>query len=121
MSDLTTNKKLRALLLLRVSTTQQVSGDDDCPLPVQKEKCTAVCEENGWEIVDTINESKSGYKIKMNDRAAILEIQRRAEAKEFDVLVVFKQDRIGRKGSDTACFIMYLIEPEYLRPVASFG
>ena len=108
MSD-STKKALRAVLLLRVSTTKQVNGDDDCPLPVQQNKCTEVCKENGWTITDVVNESKSGFKNDMYDREAILKILALAEAKEFDVLVVFKLDRLGRRGNQTTEFISKLI------------
>lgn len=104
------NTKPRALLLLRVSTAKQANGDDDCLLPVQQEKCVALCEQNGWEIVGTINETKSAYKNSMFDREAIRDISNRADKGEFDVLVAFKLDRIGRKGIETVFFINNLIE-----------
>ena len=104
------NTKPRALLLLRVSTAKQANGDDDCLLPVQQEKCTALCEENGWEIVDIITETKSAYKNSMLEREAIRDIANRADKGEFDILVTFKFDRIGRKGIETVFFINNLIE-----------
>ncbi len=106
------NQKPRALLLLRVSTAKQANGNDDCLLPVQQEKCTSLCEEKGWEIVDTITETKSAYKNRMFDREAIRDIFNRAENDEFDILVAFKFDRIGRKGNETTNFIMQLLEKD---------
>ncbi len=104
------NTKPRALLLLRVSTAKQANGNDDCLLPVQQEKCVALCEQNGWEIVGTINETKSAYKNSMFDRESIRDISNRADKGEFDILVAFKLDRIGRKGIETVFFINNLIE-----------
>ena len=104
-----TKTALRAVLLLRVSTAKQVNGNDDCPLPVQQNRCTEVCKENGWTITDVVNESKSGFKNDMYKRKAILKILALAEAKEFDVLVIFKQDRLGRRGNQTTEFIAKLI------------
>ena len=71
------NTKPRALLLLRVSTAKQANGNDDCLLPVQQEKCTALCEEKGWEIIDTITETKSAYKNGMYEREPIIDIANR--------------------------------------------
>lgn len=104
-----TNEKPRALLLLRVSTAKQVNGNDDCPLPIQQEKCVALCEQNGWNIIDIINESKSGYKNAIYEREAIEQVERHVIEKDFDILVVFKYDRIGRTGVETANFIMNLL------------
>ncbi len=103
------NTKPRALLLLRVSTAKQVNGNDDCPLPIQQEKCVALCEQNGWNIIDIINESKSGYKNAIYEREAIEQVERHVIEKDFDILVVFKYDRIGRTGVETAYFIMNLL------------
>lgn len=106
------NTKPGGLLLLRVSTAKQANGDDDCLLPVQQEKCTALCEENGWEIIDIITETKSAYKNSMLEREAIRDIANRADKGEFDILVTFKFDRIGRKGIETTNFIMQLLEKD---------
>ena len=83
------NTKPRALLLLRVSTAKQANGNDDCLLPVQQEKCVDLCKQNGWEIVGTINETKSAYKNSMFDRESIRDISNRADKGEFDILVAF--------------------------------
>ena len=105
-----TTKALRAVLLLRVSTTKQVNGTDDCPLPVQQHQCTEFCEKQGFIISETINESKSGFKNEMMDRPAIVKLYESAKAHEYDALVVFKQDRIGRRGIDTLFFMHSLIK-----------
>ncbi len=104
------NTKPRALLLLRVSTVKQANGNDDCLLPVQQEKCVALCEQNGWEIIDTITETKSAYKNGMYERESIIDISNRTSNNEFDILVAFKLDRIGRKGNETTNFIISLLE-----------
>ena len=104
------NTKPRALLLLRVSTAKQANGNDDCLLPVQQEKCVALCEQNGWGIIDTITETKSAYKNGMYERESIIDISNRTSNNEFDVLVAFKLDRIGRKGNETTNFITGLLE-----------
>lgn len=106
----TKNTKPRVLLLLRVSTSKQANGNEDCLLPVQQEKCTALCEQNGWEIVGTITETKSAYKNGMYERESIIDIENRADNGEYDILVAFKLDRIGRKGNETTHFITSLLE-----------
>ena len=104
------NTKTRALLFLRVSTAKQLSGDEASQFPAQQARCEEFCIRNGWEIVDTITESKSGHKNEMYGREAVVEIKNRAKNGEFDILVVFKLDRLGRRGVETANFIMNLLD-----------
>lgn len=103
-------EKKRAVLLLRVSTAKQAEDNEECPIPLQKERCEAYCNENGWEIVDTIFESKSGYKNSINDREAIMLLNKHISERVFDVLVVFKLDRIGRTGIETTGFIVSVLK-----------
>ncbi|MGN0619506.1 MAG: recombinase family protein [Ruminiclostridium sp.] len=100
--------KHRALLLLREPMSKQVTGDENRPLPVQLEKCEEVCQNNGWEIIDCINEHSSAYKNSAEKRKTIQKIRQLAIRKEFDILVVFKMDRICRTGIETLNFIMWL-------------
>lgn len=103
-------EKKRAVLLLRVSTAKQAEDNEECPIPLQKERCEAYCTEKNWEIVDTIFESKSGYKNSINDREAIMQLNNHISERDFDVLVVFKLDRIGRTGIETTSFIVSVLK-----------
>ena len=50
----------------------------------------------------------SGYKTKMKDRDALVAIKKMALNKEFDVLIVYKSDRIGRTSDESPLVIKYL-------------
>ena len=84
----------RVYCLYRVSTKGQVDKDD---IPMQKTSCRAFAERNGWNIVKEFQEKGvSGFKVSASDRDAIQDLKTAAEKKEFDVLLVFMFDRIGR-------------------------
>ena len=90
----------RVICLYRVSTAGQVDHDD---IPLQRLACREYAASHpDWEIVDEISEKGiSGYKISTNARDAIIEIKHRATLRQFDVLLVFMFDRIGRRDDET--------------------
>jgi len=64
----------------------------------------------GWEIVDSRSEKGvSGYKVSANDRDAIIDIRNAATNKEFDVLLVYMFDRLGRKEDETPFIVQWFI------------
>ena len=64
-----------------------------------------------WEIIDEISEKGvSGYKVSTNARDAIIEIKKRAMAKEFDVLLVFMFDRLGRREDETPFVVQWFVQ-----------
>lgn len=90
----------RAVSLLRVSTKKQTafseSGNKD-DIPVQREINNEFIENNKMILVkELIEPGISASKIPMAKREKLQEIFQMAENKEFDVLVVFKHDRISR-------------------------
>lgn len=93
-----TNK--RAISLLRVSTKKQTSYDvngvkDD--IPVQREINNEFIEANQMNLVaELIEPGVSASKVPLAKREKLQEIFKMAENKEFDVLVVFKHDRLSR-------------------------
>ena len=93
-------KMKRVICLYRVSTVGQVDHDD---IPMQKIACREYAATHpDWEIVDEISEKGvSGYKISTNARDAIIEIKKKAINREFDVLLVFMFDRLGRREDET--------------------
>ena len=109
------NKK-RVICLYRVSTTQQVfkSKDEDRSkddIPMQKIVCRDFAEQMGWVIVDEMYEKGiSGYKKSANDRDAIIELREKALNKEFDILLVFMFDRLGRKEDETPFVLQWFVE-----------
>ena len=64
-----------------------------------------------WEIIEEISEKGiSGYKISTNARDAIIEIKHRATLRQFDVLLVFMFDRIGRRDDETPFVVQWFVQ-----------
>ena len=97
--------KKRVYTLYRVSTIEQVEKDD---IPMQKEACHEFAERQGWEIVKEFSEKGvSGFKKSAKDRDQLQLLQQAAAAGEFDVLLVFMFDRLGRRDDETP----FTVEP----------
>ena len=91
----------RVAALYRVSTKKQVDVAKD-DIPMQRIACRAFAGQQGWDIVKELEEKGvSGYKVSAADRDAIQELKEAAENKEFDILLVFMFDRLGRIESET--------------------
>jgi site-specific DNA recombinase len=102
----------RVWCLYRVSTKGQVSADED--IPMQKNACYEfVNKQKGWKVTNELFElGVSGWKKKANERDALNEIREAAVNREFDVLLVFMFDRLGRRDDETPFVINFLIENE---------
>lgn len=91
--------KKHVYTLYRVSTIGQVEKDD---IPMQKEACRDFAERQGWEIVKEFSEKGvSGFKKSAKDRDQLQLLQQAAAAGEFDILLVFMFDRLGRRDDET--------------------
>ena len=99
----------RVICLYRVSTLGQVDHDD---IPMQKLACREyVASHPDWEIVDEISEKGiSGYKVAAEDRDAITELKKRAIRHQFDVLLVFMFDRLGRRDDETPFVVQWFVQ-----------
>ena len=99
----------RVICLYRVSTAGQVDHDD---IPMQRIACREfVSKHPGWVILKEIAEKGvSGYLKSADERDAILEIRRNALAGEFDVLLVFMFDRLGRREDETPFIVQWFVE-----------
>lgn len=99
----------RVICLYRVSTVGQVDHDD---IPMQRLACHEyVATHPDWEIVDEISEKGvSGYKISTNARDAIVEIKKRALLHQFDILLVFMFDRLGRRDDETPFVVQWFVQ-----------
>lgn len=98
----------RVYCLYRVSTKGQVDKDD---IPMQKTSCREFADRNGWTILKEFQEKGvSGFKISASDRDAIQDLKIAAEKKEFDVLLVFMFDRIGRIDDETPFVVEWFIK-----------
>lgn len=100
--------KKRVYCLYRVSTKWQVEKDD---IPMQKQRCHEFAEEHDWLIVGEFYEKGvSGFKVSAKDRDAIQEIQRDAAMGQFDILLVFMFDRLGRKEDETPFIVEWFVQ-----------
>ena len=100
----------RTICLYRVSTMGQVDKMVD-DIPAQREKCRSFAKNQEWTIVEEYTElGVSGFKVSAKDRDAIQDIRRRAENKEFDILLVFMFDRIGRRHDETPFVVEWFID-----------
>lgn len=99
----------RVCCLYRVSTVGQVEKDD---IPMQRQVCRGFSgKQDGWKIVREFCEKGiSGFKVSAKDRDAIQELQRMALNKEFDILLVFMFDRLGRKDDETPFVVEWFVQ-----------
>ena len=98
----------RVYTLYRVSTMGQVDHDD---IPMQRIACHDFAKSQpDWEIIKELYEKGvSGYKVKAENRDAIVQIKEAAMAGKFDVLLVFMFDRLGRKDDETPFVVQWFV------------
>lgn len=87
-------KKVRTLL--RVSSKQQLHGDD---IPVQRAEANRyISNRPDWEFdKEYMEKAVSAYKNSAKDREVLQEILSDAKEHRFDVLLTYMSDRIGRQ------------------------
>ena len=100
----------RVMCLYRVSTKGQVDPEDD--IPMQRRECMDfILRQKDWKFVGELMEKGvSGYKVSASKRDAIVKMREMAERKEFDVLLVFMFDRLGRREDETPFLVQWFIE-----------
>lgn len=100
----------RVCCLYRVSTKGQVDKMRD-DIPMQRQACHEYIAEQGWHFVDELSEKGiSGFKVSAKDRDAIQILQQRAMRREFDILLVFMFDRLGRIESETPFVVEWFVK-----------
>lgn len=89
------NQKKRVRSLLRVSSKQQLHDDD---IPIQRaEIANYISKQPDWVFdKEYIEKAISAFKNTVQEREVLLQILEDAKAKQFDVLLTFMSDRIGR-------------------------
>lgn len=100
-------KKVR--MLLRVSSNQQLEADGD--LTVQREIVKEyILKQESWELDEKeyFEGGVSGYKNAVSERDALQEALQDARNREYDILVVYKDDRIGRRMWEIGAYVMQL-------------
>ncbi|MBB6445792.1 recombinase family protein [Bacillus benzoevorans] len=98
----------RVWCLYRVSSKKQVSAEND--IPMQKQVCRAfVKKQMDWEITKELSENGvSGWKLKTKDRDELTTIKEAAIHNEFDILLVYMLDRIGRREDESPYVVNFL-------------
>ena len=101
----------RVYTLYRVSTLKQVDIVKD-DIPMQKISCHEFAERQGdWQIIKEYEEKGiSGSKVSAEKRDAIQDLKDAAAKKEFDVLLVFMFDRLGRIENETPFVLQWFVE-----------
>ncbi len=90
-----------AYALYRVSTKGQVDRVKD-DIPMQREACHEFADRMGWTIgKEFLEKGVSGFKVSAKDRDAIQDLKDAALKGEFQILLVFMFDRIGRIDDET--------------------
>ena len=103
------NKKKRVRILLRVSSNQQLEADGD--LSVQRQLVTEYVNQHEEWVLDGaeyFEGSNSGYKNAVQDRDVLQQALQDAEKREYDILVAYKDDRIGRRMWEIGGYVMQL-------------
>ena len=99
------NNNLKAVILYRVSTDRQDES-------LQVNICQGFCKNHNMDIVEEYREiDVSGFKTPLARRYELLKILNRAETKkDFDVLVVYLHDRLGRREDETPQVVQNLFK-----------
>jgi len=99
--------KKRVWALYRVSTDKQVTEDD---IPMQKNAVHNFIEKRpDWELCQEFSElGVSGFKKSVQERDKLQTIKKGAEEGKFDILVVWKDDRLGRNKFEIPFMLEFL-------------
>lgn len=89
-------KAMRACIYIRVSTEEQ--AQEGFSLAAQEERCKQFIESQGWEFTGTYKDE--GFSAKNLERPGVQEVLQAVREKEFDVLVVYRLDRLVRSVLD---------------------
>ena len=99
----------RVRMLLRVSSSQQLEADGDLSIQraILKEY---IARQQGWLLDEKeyFEGSISAYKNTAEERDVLQEILADARDNAFDILVPYKDDRVGRLMLDTTLYIVEL-------------
>lgn len=89
---------MKAVIYCRVSTTKD---EQSTSVSRQRQELEALAEQEGMEIVETIEEKQSGYEIEREGVFRFLEI---FSAKEAECLLIQDETRLGRGNTKIALF-----------------
>ena len=96
----------KVVIYIRVSTARQ--DQDGYSIPLQKERLVAYCQAKGWVVAGVfIDPGHSGSSL---DRPGIKSLMDGVESGKYDIVLVYKLDRLSRSQKDT----IYLIEDVFM-------
>ena len=99
--------------LYRVSTKKQLylGADNKADIPMQRQACREFAEHMGWVVGKEFEEKGiSGSKVSADKRDAIQDLKDAALKGEFQILLVFMFDRIGRIDDETPFVVEWFIK-----------
>lgn len=99
----------RVRMLLRVSSDQQLEATGD--LSIQRQILQEfIAKQDDWVLdpKEYFEGSKSAYKNTAEERDVLQEILEDAKNKKFDILVPYKDDRVGRLMLNTSLYVVTL-------------
>ena len=103
----------RVCCLYRVSTDKQVDHNEnnEADIPMQRKACHQFAQSMGWQIVrEEQEEGVSGHKVRAAARDKIQKIKEEALKGNFDILLVFMFDRIGRIADETPFVVEWFVK-----------
>ena len=96
----------RVALYIRVSTARQ--DQEGYSIPLQKERLIAYCKAKGWVVAGMFVDP--GHSGSTMDRPGLVNLMEGIDAGKYDVVLVYKLDRLSRSQKDT----LYLIEDVFM-------
>ncbi|MEN0643350.1 recombinase family protein [Alkalicoccobacillus gibsonii] len=97
----------RTWALYRVSTAGQVNSDED--IPMQRNACERYATQQGWTISKEVFErGVSGWKKSADQRDELVLLKEAALKNQFDNLIVYHSDRLGRKSEESPFVLKFL-------------
>ena len=109
-NSITATHKPIAYCLYRVSTVGQVDKVKN-DIPMQKEECREFAARHDWIIgKEFLEKGVSGFKVSAENRDAIQELKIAAIKGEFQILLVFMFDRIGRIDDETPFVVEWFVK-----------
>ena len=101
----------RVHCLYRVSTKKQMDKTDENDIPMQRTACQEFANRNRWEITkELLEKGVSGFKVSASKRDPIQDLKAAAEKGEFDILLVYMFDRIGRIDDETPFVVEWFVQ-----------
>ena len=102
----------KVAIYVRVSTSRQ--DQEGHSIPLQKERLIAFCKAKGWVVAGVfVDPGHSGSSL---DRPGMQALMAGVEAGKFDIVLVYKLDRLSRSQKDT----LYLIEDIFMANKTDF-